>query len=144
MIILDTDVISEGFRTQPNASVRNWLDSQEPGDLFLCAPVLAELRYGVEHLPVGRKRAELDRLIAEVETDLFDNRLLTFDRDSAHEFGRVLAKRARMGAPIMTMDAMIAAVAIANRMAVATRDMSGFDHLGITLINPFEPAPSPR
>jgi predicted nucleic acid-binding protein len=41
------------------------------------------------------------------------------------------------------MDAMIAAIAVANRMAIATRDISGFDHLGIELINPFELA-SPR
>lgn len=143
MIILDTNVISEGFRIRPNERVRDWLDNQEPADLFLCAPVLAELRYGVERLPPGRKRIELDRLVSDIETDLFDNRLLAFDRESAHAFGRVVVARARIGLTITAVDAMIAAVAIANRMAVATRDVSGFDHLGITLINPFEPASSP-
>jgi toxin FitB len=144
MIILDTNVISEGFRVRPNEFVRDWLDSQEPADLFLCAPVLAELRYGVERLPAGRKRAELDRFVSGVEIDLFDNRLLAFDRESAHAFGRVVTIRARIGQPIMTMDAVIAAIAIANQMAIATRDISGFEHLGIALINPFDPAPLPR
>jgi predicted nucleic acid-binding protein len=141
MIILDTNVISEGFRVHPSELVRNWLDSQKPIDLFLCAPVLAELRYGVELLPPGRKKTELGRLISSTEADLFGNRLLTFDRESAHEYGRILAARTKAGEPITTIDAMIAAIAIANRMFVATRDISGFDHLGITLINPFEPVP---
>jgi predicted nucleic acid-binding protein len=144
MIILDTNVISEGFRIRPNDHVRNWLDSREPADLFLCAPVLAELRQGVERLPAGRKRTELDRLISAMELDLFDNRLLVFDRDSAYEFGRVVTTRTRIGQPITAMDAMIASIAIANQMAIATRDVSGFEHLGIPLINPFDPAPSSR
>jgi predicted nucleic acid-binding protein len=77
-----------------------------------------------------------------VETNLFDNRLLVFDRESAHEFGRIVAARTRIGQPMMTMDAMIAAIAIANRMVIATRDISSFDHLGIELINPFDPMSS--
>jgi predicted nucleic acid-binding protein len=142
MIILDTNVISEGFRVRPSELVRNWLDSREPADLFLCAPVLAELRYGIELLPPGRKRTELGRLISAAESDLFGNRLLAFDRQSAHEYARVLTARAKIGEPITTIDAMIAAIAISTGMAVATRDISGFDHLGITLINPFESMPS--
>jgi predicted nucleic acid-binding protein len=73
---------------------------------------------------------------------LFGNRLLAFDRQSAHEYARVLTARAKIGEPITTIDAMIAAIAISTGMAVATRDISGFDHLGITLINPFESMPS--
>lgn len=105
----------------------------------MCAPVLAELRYGVERLPAGRRRTELDRLVLNAEQDLFANRLLPFDREAAHEFGRVAAKRASMGRPIMPMDSMIAAIAIANGMSIATRDIDDFAGLGIELVNPFVP-----
>lgn len=138
MMILDTNVISEGFRIRPHPSVRSWLDSQSPIELFLCAPVLAELRYGVERLPAGRRRAELDRLVSNAERDLFANRLLPFDREAAHEFGRVAFKRANIGRPVMPMDAMIAAIAIANGMSIATRDIDDFAGLDIDLVNPFE------
>ena len=107
-------------------------------DLFLCAPVLAELRYGVERLPVSRRRTVLDELISNAERDLFANRLLPVDREAAHEFGRVVAGRANMGRPILPMDGLIAAIAIANDMAIATRDVVDFIDLGIDLINPFE------
>lgn len=139
MIILDTNIISEGFRLRPDPVVRQWLDGQTSLDLFLCAPVLAELRYGVERLPAGRRRNELDRLVSNAEQDLFTNRLLPVDREAAHEFGRIAAKRASMGRPIMPMDGMIAAIAIANGMAIATRDFDDFAGLGIELVNPFAP-----
>lgn len=140
MIILDTNVISEGFRIHPSSVVRAWLDRQEPSELFLCAPVLAELRYGVERLPAGRRRTELDRLVTSAEEDLFANRILPLDRESAHEFGRVVAKRASVGRPILPMDGLIASIAIANGMAIATRDSDDFTGLGIELVNPFEAA----
>jgi toxin FitB len=139
MIILDTNVISEGLRVRPHAAVRSWLDQQIPDRLFLCAPVLAELRYGIERLPLGGRRAKLDQLVSIAERELFAHHILPVDRDCAYEFGRIVAERARVGRPIMPMDAMIAAVAVANAMAVATRDIEDFTGLGIELINPFEP-----
>jgi toxin FitB len=140
MIILDTNVVSEGFRINPSAAVRAWLDSRRPSDLFLCAPVLAELRYGVERLPLSRRREVLDGCITNAEQDLFANRLLPVDRESAHEFGRVVARRGARGRPILPMDGLIAAIAIANGMAIATRDIDDFTDLDIELINPFEVA----
>ena len=141
MIILDTNVISEGFRLRPDAQVRGWLDQQPSADLYLCAPVLAELRFGVERLPLGRRRTELDRMVTNAEQNLFANRLLPIDREAAYAFGRVTATRANMGRPIMPMDGMIAAIAVANGMAIATRDVDDFTGLGINLINPFDPEP---
>lgn len=140
MILLDTNVISEAFRIAPSAAVRAWLDAQTPADLFLCAPVLAELRYGIERLAAGARRAGLEQALSDVETDLFDNRILPLDRASAYEFGRVLARRTGVGRPIATMDALIAAIALSHRMAIATRDVVDFDGLGLNVINPFEPA----
>jgi len=138
MIILDTNIISEALRANPNVAVRAWLDRQRPSDLFLCAPVLAELRYGVERLPAGRRRSELERLLTNAEISLFGNRLLTFEREAAHEFGRIAARRAAMGRPILPMDAVIGAIAITNGMSIATRDIDGFAGLEIELIDPFE------
>jgi toxin FitB len=139
MIILDTNVISEAFRKSPNATVRAWLDAQTPTDLFLCAPVLAELRYGVERLATGARRTALEGMLSNVESDLFENRILPFDQSSAHAFGPLVVRRTRAGRPIGTMDALIAAIAIAQDMALATRDVADFAELGLDLINPFEP-----
>ncbi len=86
----------------------------------------------------GAVEFELDRIVTDAERDLFGNRLLPVDREAAHEFGRVVAKRAQMGRPIMPMDGMIAAIALANGMSIATRDIDDFTGLGIDIVNPFE------
>lgn len=140
MIVLDTNIISEAFRKAPSTTVQAWLDARAPTDLFLCAPVLAELRYGIERLPRGARKEALEALLLNVETELFDNRVLPLDRASAYEFGRILVRRNSIGRPIATMDALIAAIAISHRMALATRDVVDFAGLELDLINPFEPA----
>jgi hypothetical protein len=115
MIVLDTNVISEAFRIAPSPTVQSWLDTQMPNDLFLCTPVLAELRYGIERLPASARRAGLEQMLSAVEGELFESRILSLDRAAAYEFGRI-------------------------RMAIATRDVSDFAELGLDIINPFEPA----
>jgi hypothetical protein len=140
MIVLDTNVISEAFRIAPSPMVRSWLDAQKPTELFLCAPVLAELRYGIERLAAGARRAGLEQMLSRVENELFENRILPFDRAAAYEFGRVQARRVNLGRPMSTMDALIAAIAVSHRMAVATRDTGDFAGLELDVINPFEPA----
>ncbi|MGZ9106177.1 MAG: PIN domain-containing protein [Rhodoplanes sp.] len=59
MILLDTNVVSEVAKPRPNAGVIAWLDAQTAASLFLCAPVLAELHYGVERLPPDARQERL-------------------------------------------------------------------------------------
>ena len=59
MIILDTMVLSEPFRPQPDPDVINWLDQQIPDDLFVTAVTQAEMEYGLRMIPEGRRRQQL-------------------------------------------------------------------------------------
>ena len=138
MILLDTNVVSEGWKQKPNPRVAVWLNAQPANSLYLCTPVFAELRFGVELLdPVPRKdrlRAWVDRLEAVV----YRGQILGLDLLATHEFGRLAARRQRSGRRMDPIDAMIAAIALANRMVLATRDTNDFTDLGLDLINPFE------
>src|SRR5438128_887779 len=131
MIILDTNVLSEPSRPRPNMRVVSWLDTYGWDDAFLCTPVLAELRYGVERLPAGDRRNRLQEWVRKMEHEVFVDRILLLDRGAAHEFGKIVASRDRMGRPIGTMDALIAAVALTHRATLATRDISDFAELGV-------------
>jgi predicted nucleic acid-binding protein len=142
MILLDTNIVSEPYRSGPNHVVRAWLDAQPPEELFLCTPVLAELRYGVERLPAGTRRERLDLWVRQVEEEGFPGRVLPFDRNAAHEFGRVVARRNKLGRPVGPMDALIASIALAQGASIATRDVSDFEGVGLQLINPFVVAES--
>ena len=137
MIILDTNVISEGMRPRSDAGVRSWIDAQQPENLFLCTPVLAELYYGIERLPVGARRSHLEHVILRME-ETFADRILVLDRAAALHYGKLIGQRDRIGRATGATDGLIAAIARANRATLATRDVRGFDDLGIELVNPFE------
>ena len=139
MILLDTNVVSEGLRPHPDPNVRKWLDAQQPADLFLCMPVVAELHYGAELLPAGARRVHLELAIRRIE-ETFAERTLPFDRAAAHEFGKIVAYRDRLGRAMGTMDALIAAIAKVHGAAIATRDSRGFDEIGIDVVDPFDPS----
>ena len=138
MILLDTNVVSDSSRPRPHPSVRRWLSAQRQADLFICTPVLAELKYGVERLDQGPRRTFLEQWLAQIEIDGFSDRILMFDRRAAHEFGAVLHLRISTGRPIKTMDAIIASIAKAEGTTLATRDIADFANLDLELVNPFE------
>jgi predicted nucleic acid-binding protein len=143
MILLDTNVVSEALRPRPSEAVAKWMNSTPATSLFLCAPVLAELRYGVERLPEGARRTALQTAVDRIRDEGFRDRILPFDIQAAEEYGRLVVVREQRGRPIDTMDAQIAAIALVNRLALATGNNTHFDHLGLELINPFEAA-APR
>jgi toxin FitB len=138
MILIDTNVISETMRKQPDGAVIAWLDGQPWDSLFLCTPVLAELHYGVERLTAGRRKEILMGALDRIENELYHGRILSFDQLAAASYGRVTTKRERLGRRMQQMDSLIAAIALTHGAMVATRDTAGFSDLGIELINPFD------
>jgi predicted nucleic acid-binding protein len=138
MILLDTNVVSEGWKPQPNAAVVAWLNAQPTNLLYLCTPVLAELRYGVERVSPGRRKDRLYAWVNRIETEIYRDRILQLDAAAASEFGRLAARREQIGRRMEPMDALIAGIAASQGAIIATRDITDFDDLGLELINPFE------
>jgi|GraSoiStandDraft_12_1057312.scaffolds.fasta_scaffold397296_2 toxin FitB len=138
MILLDTDVVSESLRPRPSSAVLTWLDAQPEASLYLCTPVLAELHYGLRRLIESPRKERLRAAIERIENDAFRGRILMFDNAAARQYGNVAAAREQAGRPIEQMDALIAAIALSNQAALATRDTGDFLGLGLDLINPFE------
>lgn len=140
MILLDANIVSEAMRPTGDASVVAWINANDSGSLFICIPVLAELRFGVEKLPKGRRREAFDEACRLIEFARFRDRVLPLDQRAAHIYGQVRARRQGIGRPIGHIDAMAAAIAIANEFVLATRNTDDFVYLDINLVNPFEPA----
>ena len=136
MILLDTNIVSETMRPDPSVEVRDWLDAQRSEDLFLCAPVMAELHYGVEGLPMGARRKRLEHAIERVE-EAFADRILPLDHAAAREYGEIVAQRDRIGRATGTMDGLIAAIAKVHGATIATRDIHGSDDVGLDVVDPF-------
>jgi hypothetical protein len=136
-MILDTNIISEMMRPNPNASVLAWLDQQDAADLFVTAITIGEVFYGLEALPPGRRRQRLVAAFERLIREAFDTRLLIFDETAARHYGTVMATRRKMGKPLSALDGQIAATALANRMTVVTRNTKDFADCGLKVIDPF-------
>jgi len=141
MILLDTNVISEPQRREPNARVLEWIDAQALETLYLSAITVAELRAGIALMPAGKRRDSLHGNLEKRLLPMFANRVLSFDMACTKAYAELLAKCRTAGLAVETADAFIAAVALANGFAVATRDTSPFDAAGVNVINPWQASP---
>lgn len=137
MIVLDTNVISDIFGPKPSDRVHNWLNEQESATLFLSTVILAELYYGAFLVPDPVRRKGLLYNIESVKRD-FQGRVLSFGDAASEMYGRITADRRRMGRPIETKDAMIAAECLVHRATLATRNMRDFEGIDLKVVNPFE------
>jgi predicted nucleic acid-binding protein len=139
MIVLDTNVISEAMKPEPNAYVVSWLNDQAAETLYLSSVTLAELLYGIHALPVGRRKAMLDRALTGL-LDLFGTRVLSFDTEAARCYAELAVTARQNGRGFPTPDGYIAAIAASKNLIVATRDTSAFVAAGLKVINPWQEA----
>ena len=138
MIVLDTNIVSELMHVEPDPAVVSWLDAQQAPTLYITAVTAAELLFGVERMPSGKRRTRIASAIADMLEYDFADRVLPFDVSSSLEYGRVVANREKLGQPIGMADAMIAATALsAGASLFATRNTKDFTDTGLPLINPW-------
>lgn len=138
MILLDTNVLSELMRADPNPHVEHWLGSQPDASIFISAITEAELRYGAALLPSGKRRAALTAEIEAMLRDDFSGRILPFDSLAAQAFAVIAAGRRQAGKPISQADAQIAAIARSRGASLATRNVDDFAGCEVEIINPWK------
>lgn len=137
MIVLDTNVLSEALRPEPDARAMAWLAAQPRSALFTSTITRAELFYGIRLLSDGQRKAGLlgaVRAILDVE---LAGQVLGFDNDAADAYAELAAARNAAGKPISQFDAMIAAIAHSRGAILATRNVKDFVDCGVTLVDPW-------
>ncbi|AVS60425.1 VapC toxin family PIN domain ribonuclease [Paracidovorax avenae] len=142
MYVLDTNVLSELRKVRPgkaDANVGAWAESVDAADLFISAISVMELELGV--LSIERRDAAQGRMLRSwLEQQVlpeFSERTLPVDT--------VVAQRcARLHVPDRRgeRDALVAATAMVNGMAVVTRNVADFQPTGVTIVNPWEWMPA--
>jgi len=137
MILLDTHVISEPLRREPEPGLIEWIDAQALETLYLSAITVAELRSGIALLPAGKRRTGLLESLERRVLPLFTGRVLPFDLPCTQTYAELIAKAQKAGLAIAASDGFIAATAAANGFAVATRDTGAFEAAGVEVINPW-------
>ncbi len=136
-MVLDTNVVSELMRSEPDAAVLAWLNDQPADTLWLNSVVVSELLYGIARLPDGKRRAQLAQAVQAMLAEDFSGRVLPFDLEAAVVYADLVAMRERQGQPVDMADGQIAAICLAHGASLATRNTKHFDGLGLTLLNPW-------
>lgn len=138
MILLDTNIISELMKTTPHPSVLAWINQQLNDTLFICSITVAEISYGLKVLPTGQRQKLLETRFEQFTTQAFYERILSFTTVAAQLYGEIMGYRKTLGRPLSILDGQIAAIALANNMTVATRNIKDFNDCGLELINLFD------
>ena len=130
--LLDTNIVCEPLRPQPDADCVAWLQSQDPRFLATSTITLAEIWQGVVNLARSDKRRPILMRFSENLPRVF--RMLRFDERAAMAWGEIT----RRGAPPLPVrDSLIAAIALSRKLTVVTRDVGPFDRAGVRTRNPF-------
>ncbi|SJN08090.1 VapC toxin protein [Leucobacter sp. 7(1)] len=137
MIVLDTNVISEVLRPNPDARVVGWLQTLG-AEVTITAVTLAELCAGLRRLPEGQRKTDLEAAVyAAVEPFRSAQMVFPFDEACAEAYADILWERERAGLPIAIADAQIAAICRTHDAMCATRNVQDFHHTGIPVVNPW-------
>lgn len=136
MIVLDTNIVSEAMKPEPNPTVRAWLNKQSAETLYLSSVTLAELLFGIASIPDGKRKDMLSESLDGLML-LFKNRILPFDTDAARKYAELAVVARTVGRGFPTPDGFIAAIAASKGYQVASRDMAPFEAANLDVINPW-------
>ncbi len=134
MIVLDTNVVSELMKVQPDAQVGDWIKSIGDETLTTTAVTIMEIEYGLQLLPEGRRKSELTKRFSSLIGTMA---VLPLDDIAVHRAGQFRAARHAAGFAPEVSDTMIAGIVSAVGATLATRNVRDFETLPIQLIDPW-------
>ena len=132
--LLDTNVVSELTKDAPDSRVVAFLTAQD--DLWLATIVLHELDFGLNLLPLGRRRDRISAALSAFVTE-YEDRILPLDRPEAGQAAALRTQARRSGRVLHLGDALVAGTAKAHNLAVATRNVADFEGLDVNVVNPW-------
>jgi predicted nucleic acid-binding protein len=135
--LLDTCVLSELIKAEPNPAVLAWVNGRADTELFTAAMVLAELHRGVTKLPASRRKQDLTNWLERLQK-AFDTRVLPFTLQTAEHWAAMCARAESVGKTIAAFDSIIAASAVENGLALVTRNVQDFVAVPVVIVNPWE------
>lgn len=136
--LLDTNVISELIKSEPDSNVLRWINETDETVLFLSVLTLGEIRNGIERLNSGKRRGRLESWLRVDLRLRFQGRILTIDETIAERWGALSATAAKKGRPVPVIDGLLAATALHHDLMLVTsndRDVSG---TGVPTLDPWK------
>ncbi len=121
--LLDTNVLSEPIKSEPDAHTLESLSEHE-GELATCSVVWHELCFGAARLTASRKRRAIEAYLEEVVGSTLP--ILPYDREAASWHALERVRLSRRGRPPSAADGQIAAIARVHDLILVTANPRDF------------------
>ena len=135
--LLDTNVLSEVRRPQPDRAVLAWLEQVDEDRVYLSVISIAEIARGVALLDEGKRKTDLAQWLEHELPARFEGRILQVDAPAALTWGKLLADAKRAGSGLSVMDGWIAAIALSKNLTLVTRNTKDFLQSGVLQLDPW-------
>lgn len=137
--LIDTCVMSECIKKNPNSRIENWFNQQLPENLFLSILTIAEIKSGIYKIRMSQpKRSnELKHWLNKIEID-FSTRILPMTDEVLNQWAEITADAQLQGKKMQVMDSLIAATAYTHKLILVTRNVDDFQATPIEILNPYE------
>ncbi|HKH49522.1 MAG TPA: PIN domain-containing protein [Thermoanaerobaculia bacterium] len=131
--LVDANVLSEATRPEPDPRVLAWLARHER-EIAVDPLILGEIRFGILLLPIGKRRARLERWFEEGVERIH---CLTWEAATGLRWAQLLAELRTSGRSMPIKDSLIAATALLHDLPLATLNRRDFEKAGVEIIDPF-------
>ncbi|QQV75766.1 Toxin FitB [Rickettsia tillamookensis] len=132
--LVDTNVVSEIKKKNPNSQVAAWFSIVHASQLHLSCITIGEIRKGISKLVKNNKRAslQLEKWLEKIIID-YNERILNIDKEICEEWGELMSIDGTNA-----IDTLIAAQAKQNNMILVTRNTKHYNMFNIKIFNPFD------
>lgn len=135
--LLDTNVLSEAARPEPDPGLARWLEAQSSLELSISVLTLGEIRKGILLLPESTKRERLHRWLRAELTRQFTDRIVPVDEAVALAWGRLSAEGRESGRRLPVIDGLLLASAAVHDLTLVTRNERDCGGRGVPVLNPW-------
>ena len=135
--LLDTNVVSETERKRPDSKVLKWLENTDPGNTYLSALTIGEIKKGVSKLATGKRKAHIQNWLEGVRQQ-FGGRILPITEQTFLVWGKMMAEFEQRGLVRAALDSFLEATALEHDFILVTRNVRNFQHSSVTILNPWE------
>ena len=136
--LLDTCVLSELIKREPQVSVVNWVNSVREQTCFISVLTVGEIQKGISKLPESTKKQVLQNWLNLDLQQRFEGRILELTVEILIKWGQILGNLEKAGVKLPVIDSLIAATALTNSLTVVTRNVQDIERFGAIIFNPWK------